>query len=88
MKTYRSKRPVEAMQWTGENCEEFAAFHERYMRRPPEFIGNGVRILTNPHDDVEWRIEPHRWVVWFAPFNEFHVLTDAQFRAEYEEVTT
>lgn len=90
MKSYRLKRPIEAMRWTDTDAdrEAFADWFDHhgllFETRGPIAILPDVRLSLEDRDDDPYRADPGDWVVWTD--GEFVAMDDAVFRGTYEEV--
>lgn len=83
MTLYRSKRAVEAMQWDGESHTAFEAWAAQHGIKADLELSDNAWMWTLD-DFTDWHVMPSCWVVFKGA--ECNVLTDEQFRAEYEEV--
>jgi hypothetical protein len=78
------KKPViiNAVQWTGDNVEEIAAFCGRCVHTPIErFESFDIQTLEGPH-----RVSVRDWVIRGVK-GEYYPCKDDIFRMTYDEVT-
>lgn len=88
MSLYRSKHAVEAMQWDGtaECRKAISVFVERKTGKSPWFRDGTISTIMHFMHGTYQTVCATDWVVWTN--SDLTILTDAQFRAEYEEVTS
>lgn len=79
MKTYRCKHAVEALRWTDtdENREAFATWFEKHNAL---FTTRGPEVVL----PEEGTVAEGEWILYSD--EEFIVMDDEAFRADYEEI--